>query len=214
MAIENQTFDTVNNIQIPVTTIPWAGATGGAQAVTNRDPITGVGQTIDASGAAKVDGSGVTQPISGSVSVTNFPGTQAVTVGNFPATQAVSGSVDVSNPAGPGRNSAGTGQFVPVADSCVKIDESANATTTLVDGVSGKSIYVCSYVVMANGTGTIQWAYGATPIPISGAMAVTAETGISQGCGFGAVLIIPAGQDLKIVVGAEPVQGHLTYAQF
>jgi len=41
-----------------------------------------------------VDGSGVTQPVSGSVSVSNFPATQpvsgSVSVSNFPATQAIS----------------------------------------------------------------------------------------------------------------------------
>lgn len=44
-----------------------------------------------------VDGSGVTQPVSGSVSVSNFPATQpvsgSVSVSNFPATQPVSGTV-------------------------------------------------------------------------------------------------------------------------
>lgn len=38
-----------------------------------------------------------TQPISGSVSVTNFPSVQVVEVDNFPATQPVSGSVGVNN---------------------------------------------------------------------------------------------------------------------
>lgn len=37
------------------------------------------------------------QPISGAVSVSNFPATQQVSVSNFPATQPVSGSVSVSN---------------------------------------------------------------------------------------------------------------------
>jgi hypothetical protein len=49
----------------------------------------------------KVDGSGVTQPVSGSVAVSNLPTTQAVSgsvsVGNFPATQTVSGTVSVGN---------------------------------------------------------------------------------------------------------------------
>jgi hypothetical protein len=48
-----------------------------------------------------VDGAGVTQPVSGAVSVTNLPATQpvsgSVAVSNLPATQPVSGSVAVSN---------------------------------------------------------------------------------------------------------------------
>ena len=51
----------------------------------------------NASRALLVDGSAVTQPISGSVSVSNFPATQpisgSVSVSNFPATQPVSGTV-------------------------------------------------------------------------------------------------------------------------
>ena len=41
----------------------------------------------------KVDGSGVTQPISGSISVSNFPATQAVTGTFWQATQPISGTV-------------------------------------------------------------------------------------------------------------------------
>jgi epidermal growth factor receptor substrate 15 len=47
--------------------------------------------------ALKVDGSSVTQPVSGAVSVSNFPATQpvsgSISVSNFPATQPVSGTV-------------------------------------------------------------------------------------------------------------------------
>jgi hypothetical protein len=57
------------------------------------------------SGSVGVNNFPATQVVSGtvsigntpSVSVSNFPATQAVTVGNFPATQPVSGSVSISN---------------------------------------------------------------------------------------------------------------------
>jgi hypothetical protein len=57
------------------------------------------------SGSVGINNFPVTQPVNGtvsigntpSVSVSNFPATQAVTVGNFPATQPVSGSVSISN---------------------------------------------------------------------------------------------------------------------
>lgn len=52
---------------------------------------------VTAGNALKVDGSAVTQPVSGSVSVSNFPATQpvsgSVSISNFPATQPVSGTV-------------------------------------------------------------------------------------------------------------------------
>lgn len=65
-------------------------------------PITGpVSQGAAGAAAWKVDGSGVTQPVAGTVTVSNFPGTQpvsgAVTVSNLPATQTVAGTVAVSN---------------------------------------------------------------------------------------------------------------------
>jgi hypothetical protein len=53
-----------------------------------------LGLRASTGGALKIDGSGFTQPVSGSVSVSNFPGTQtvsgSVSVSNFPATQPVS----------------------------------------------------------------------------------------------------------------------------
>jgi len=53
-------------------------------------------QVDTATGTLKVDGSGSTQPVSGSVSVANFPATQtvsgSVSVSNFPSPQTVTGS--------------------------------------------------------------------------------------------------------------------------
>ena len=52
---------------------------------------------VSAAGAAKVDGSAVTQPVSGTVGISNFPATQpisgSVSVSNFPVTQPISGTV-------------------------------------------------------------------------------------------------------------------------
>ena len=82
---------------------------GGALAVSsvgtvsagNGNPTMTANQGASGTQAWKVDGSGVTQPVSGSVGVTNFPSTQAVSgtvnVGNLPSTQAVSGTVNVGN---------------------------------------------------------------------------------------------------------------------
>jgi prefoldin subunit 5 len=52
---------------------------------------------VNNNGALYVDGSNSTQPVSGSVSVSNFPASQAVTGDFYPETQPVSGSVSVSN---------------------------------------------------------------------------------------------------------------------
>jgi hypothetical protein len=81
--------------------------------------------------------------------------------------------------------------------------------------VSGKRILVCGFNFIANGSGTVQFAYGATPTLIGGAWAVTAETGLSQGSGYGIVMLpIPAGQDLKIITtGTATAQGFIAYTQ-
>jgi hypothetical protein len=77
---------------------------------TSSWPVTASEGTGTGSGGAwKVDGSGVTQPVSGSVGVNNLPATQnvsgtvgidpshnSVSVNNLPATQNVSGSVSIS----------------------------------------------------------------------------------------------------------------------
>jgi hypothetical protein len=52
---------------------------------------------ITTGGAVKTDSSATTQPISGAVSVSNFPATQAVSGTFWQATQPISGSVSVSN---------------------------------------------------------------------------------------------------------------------
>jgi hypothetical protein len=65
------------------------------------NPTMTANQGASGTQAWKVDGSGVTQPVSGSVGVNNFPATQSVSgtvdIGNLPSTQAVSGTVDVGN---------------------------------------------------------------------------------------------------------------------
>lgn len=75
---------------------------GGGGTVTSKiEDSNGNPLLSNGAGALKVDGSLVTQPVSGTVAVSNFPTTQPVSgtvaVSNFPTTQPVSGSVSVSN---------------------------------------------------------------------------------------------------------------------
>lgn len=101
--------------QIPVT--PGSGlildavqVTVGATAVDREtivlaDPLTaGNYANVTSAGALQVDGSGVTQPISGTVTANVGTGTQPVSgtvaVSNFPATQPVSGSVTATQATG------------------------------------------------------------------------------------------------------------------
>ena len=71
--------------------LPTGAATSAAQ-TTAQTSLSSIDTKTPAlaSGKVPVDGSGVTQPVSGSVSVSNFPGSQAVTGTFYQATQPVS----------------------------------------------------------------------------------------------------------------------------
>lgn len=110
------------NVTVTASALPTGAATSALQ-TTGNSSLSSIDSKVPAnltvsSTRLLVDGSGVTQPVSGSVSVSNFPATQTVTqsgtwttgrtwnlnnatdsvnIGNFPATQPVSGSVSVSN---------------------------------------------------------------------------------------------------------------------
>lgn len=77
---------------VSVTNLPSTQAVTGSVSVTNLPSTQTIAGTVTANvqggntSAVKVDGSGVTQPISGAVAIT---GTPAVSVSNFPATQNV-----------------------------------------------------------------------------------------------------------------------------
>lgn len=119
---------------------------------------------------------------------------------------------------GPGSNLNGNGQFIPITDTTVKIDVAANGSQDVVAAVPGKAIYVTAYALVASepstGAGTVQFFDGTTSTALSGAMAVTPETGLSLGTGVGAILIVPAGDKLTVTCASgASVQGHLSYTQ-
>lgn len=189
------------------------------QPVSGTVAVSNLPATQPVSGSVSVSNFPATQPVSGTVSVGNFPATQpvsgTVSVGNFPATQPVSGTVSVSNPEGPGVNSSGTGQFVPVADSTVELNVTTATTTALISGTSGKTVYVCGFDFIADGTGTVQFVHGTSNTPITGPYAVTAQTGVSRGSGYSCIWPgIPAGDGISVITtGSATVQGSLCYTQ-
>lgn len=83
-----------------------------------------------ATGALPVDGSGVTQPVSGIVAVSNLPGTQPVSgtvaVSNFPATQPISGTVAVSGTV----TVDASGHTVPVSGTFFQATQPISGTVT------------------------------------------------------------------------------------
>lgn len=97
--------------------------------------------------AVKVDGSAITQPVSGSVSVSNLPVTQpvsgSVSVANFPATQPVSGTVSISGTVSTTAGAASTATITRVATS-------ASSVSLLAANASRKRLIITTEVGAAN----------------------------------------------------------------
>lgn len=104
-----------------------------------------------------VDGSGVTQPISGSISVSNFPATQAVTQSTSP--WVVSGTVTAD---------AGTGTFaISAASLPLPTGAATESTLSTLNGKIPANLTVTSTRLLVDGSGVTQ--------PVSGT--VTANQG-------------------------------------
>ena len=104
----------------------------------------------------------------------------------------------LSNHASTDPCSAGTFQKTTAA-----ISAAAGATTQIIAGSTGKSIYVCGYQMSQVATaGTLQWVYGTGAscgtgtTNLSGAMGVTASQPITYGTGEATVFKVPMGNAL------------------
>lgn len=127
---------------------------------------------------------------------------------------------------------AGTNTGTPIADVCqnpaiakssAAIAQGASATTKLVEAVTGKAIYVCSFVASATGTTpTMTFKYGTKvstdcdtgATALSGAIVPTATTGTIQYEPGTTAFATPVSKQLCLTTAATTdVQGILTYVQ-
>lgn len=106
-------------------------------------------------------------------------------------------------------------------DNSVVYDASTSGSTQLVALVSGKTIYVCGFVIFSAGTANVKLLYGTGTACATGstnltpAFQLTAQTGASYGNGEGIVVKTAASNALCINSSAAvAVQGLVTYAQF
>lgn len=111
--------------------------------------------------------------------------------------------------------------FVPATMASVAITISTATTTKLVDGITGKSIYVTAADIISGGTGAIQFiaGTGATcgtgTVNVSGNYSLTAQVGFTKGTGNGALWVIPQGFNLcAVTTQAVGMPGSLSYAIF
>ncbi len=106
-------------------------------------------------------------------------------------------------------------------DNSVVYDASTSGSTQLVALSSGKTIYVCGFVLFSAGTANVDLRYGtgtncATgPTKITPAFQLTAQTGAAYGNGEGVVAKTAASNALCVNSSAAiAVQALVTYAQF
>jgi hypothetical protein len=125
--------------------------------------------------------------------------------------------------AGVANGAKGSGNINPLiqADTFAEISISTATTTQLVALVSGKSIYVTHWDVIAGGPGNIQLEYGTGTNCGTGTTAITgnynlvAQAGLSVGGGLGSVFIVPAGNALcALTSAAVQMSGLVSYTQF
>ncbi len=111
--------------------------------------------------------------------------------------------------------------FTPATTASVAVTMSTATTTKMVTGVAAKSIYVTNWNIISAGTTNITWVTGTGTncgtgqTGLSGTYQLTAQVGASIGIGFGAVLVVPVGQDLCLTNSqAISIPGSLAYAIF
>ena len=109
---------------------------------------------------------------------------------------------------------------VPATTAQIAIAGTVAASTRIVTGISGKSIYVTalalvpvatSVVTFTTGTGTN---CGTGTANVTGAMTFAAGQAIAHGSGNGAIFVIPQGNDLCITIGTAAAPGVLAYSIF
>ena len=111
--------------------------------------------------------------------------------------------------------------IVPATTASIPITISTATTTRLITGAAGKSIYITSMIVIAGGTGSIQFISGTGTTcatgqaNVTGNIALTTQVGFTIGTGNGVVLVLPSGASLCAVTDqAVGMPGSISYAIF
>jgi len=110
---------------------------------------------------------------------------------------------------------------VPNSVITLPINVNTSGDVQLIAAVANQTIYVTHYHIVSSGATTFQFDYGtgsncgSGTTTIDGPMSFIATTGISAGIGFGAVIVVPAGNALCINLGTNSVQvgGTISYQQ-
>lgn len=110
--------------------------------------------------------------------------------------------------------------FAPATTNQISVAGTVAASTRIVTGIAGKSIYVTALslipvatavVTFTTGTGTN---CGTNTASVTGAMTFATGQVLSFGIGNGAVFVLPSGNDLCITIATAAAPGALAYSIF
>jgi len=110
--------------------------------------------------------------------------------------------------------------IVPTTTTSLAIPGTVAARTTLITGVSGKSIYVTALALVPVATAAVTLSYGTGTNcgtgtgTLTGILTFSAGQTVNLGSGNGTVLVVPTGTDLCITIGTAAAPGTISYAQF
>lgn len=119
-----------------------------------------------------------------------------------------------------GSASAQQSVFIPATTAQISITGTVAAATRIITGVSGKSIYVTSVMMVPVATSVVTFQYGTgtncgtNTTAVAGVLTFAAGQVLALGDGYGAVWVLPPGVDLCVTIGTAVAPGSLSYAIF
>lgn len=108
---------------------------------------------------------------------------------------------------------------VPATQASVPIVGGVTAGLRLVTGIAGKRIYITNITLGPAATSVFAFTYGTGTNCGTGTTTITGSmtsdgSPLTSGNGNGAILVLPPGQDLCIIISTAAAPGSLSYAQF
>lgn len=109
---------------------------------------------------------------------------------------------------------------VPSTQAQIQIAGTVAASTKIITGVSGKQIYVNALLLVPVATAVVTFTYGTGTncgtgtTNITGAMTFAAGQTVNHGDGYGAIFVLPRGNDLCITIATAAAPGSISYSLF
>jgi hypothetical protein len=190
--------------------IPSAGTVSGA-----TTPITGTVTANQGTAGSQnwpVDGSGVTQPISGSVAAVAAVG---------PAASGIAPGQNPIQTVGLGSGATGGLLYQPTAcDSSAPVSVNALNSGRIVLLAAGQSIHVCSFSLSISAAGRAIWiagtgsTCGTGPVNLTGPLYIASGSTLALGSGHGQLFKTPVGDSLCLSAFNGNVRGVVSYAVY